>query len=190
MRWWIKAAGSAFFIAVALSVVFLWVRSHQTFDRVTIPLGQSRMVMLISYRGSVTITFVRVHVPEIWVESGRSHPIGTRTPDWIWPRHPVLGFSWAYQELMLNMPNAPSPEWDQLGITGRSWGCSGSGVMLPSWFIALILLTLAVLPWRRPNLSLRNLMIAMTLAVVFMAIFSLAGRALETEWKNGVLVTE
>ncbi len=190
MGWWLKVTASALFTAAAIVVACVWVRSHWTFDRITMPIGRNRMLMLISYRGSVTITFADLSIPKLWIESGRSHPIGTRTPDWIWPRERVLGFGWAYRDLMANMPNPPAKEGDPSGVTGRSWAAGGSGAMLPDWFVILGILALAALPWHRPRFSLRNLLVAITLAAILIAIFSSASRAPMVQWENGVLVTE
>jgi hypothetical protein len=190
MRWWLQAIASALFTAAAIFVVCFWVRSHWTFDRLSLPLGFRRTLIVISYRGSVTITLARNTIPEIWRESGRSHPIGTRTPDMIWPRERVLGFGWAYNELMPNIPNWPrGPEYPS-GVTGRSWHHGGSGVMLPDWFLLLVLLTSAALLWRPFRFSLRTLLAVTTLAAVLLTIFSLASRTPEVEWENGTLVTE
>jgi len=192
MRWWLQAIASALFTASAIFVVCLWVRSHWTFDRLSLPLGFQRTLIVISYRGSVTITLAGNTIPEIWRDSGRSHPVGTRTPDMIWPRERVLGFGWAYKELMPNIPNSPSRSrrTDRLGVTGRSWHHGGSGAMLPDWFLILVLLTSAALLWRPFRFSLRTLLAATTLAAVLLTIFSLANRTPEVEWENGTLVTE
>jgi hypothetical protein len=193
MGWWLRAIVSACFAAAALFVVALWVRSHWTFDRLSAPLAPRRTLILISYRGSVTVTLAELHIPEVWRDSGRSHPIGTRTPDMIWPRERVLGFGVAHKELMLNMPNSPTPpesHTSKLGVTGRSWAMGGSGAMLPDWFLVLILLALAAFPWRRPRFSMRTLLVATMLVAMLATIFSLAARTPEVQWENGVLVTE
>lgn len=185
-----RIAVSVFLGLLTVVLCVLWVRSHSTFDRVSVPLMPHRTLVAISYRGSVTAVVVRITIPEIWRESGRSHPIGTRTPDMIWPRERVLGFGWAYNELMPNVPNAPRPPDDPYGITGRSWHHGGSGVMLPDWFLLFVLLTLVSLPWRSPKFSVRTLMILTALVAVLLTIFSLASRTPEVQWENGTLVTE
>ncbi len=187
MRWRIRAIASGLFLAAALFFVSLWIRSHWTFDRVSCPLGERRTLVAISYRGSVTITLIGITIPEFWRDSGRAHPVGTRTPDMIWPRERILGFGCAYNDLMPNTPNSPSTN-SPLGLTGRSWHHGGSGVMLPNWFVLTVLLCGAILPWLPPRFSLRALLAAMTLTAVLFAIFSVASRAPEVQWRNGVLV--
>src|SRR5262245_32132061 len=102
---------SAVFASAAIFVAFLWIRSHRTFDRISVPVGRSTLVA-ISYRGSLTAVVANTAIPTIWRDSGRSHPVGTRTPDMIWPRERVLGFGWAHNELMPNIPNSPDPPGD------------------------------------------------------------------------------
>lgn len=100
---------SALFAAAAIFIGFLWVRSHRTFDRVSVPLGRNRTLVAISYRGSLTAVIANITIPTTWRDSGRSHPVGTYTPDMIWPRERVLGFGWAHNELMPNIPNLRGP---------------------------------------------------------------------------------
>lgn len=181
---------SALFVAAAIFLGFLWIRSHRTFDRVSVPLGLNRTLVAISYRGSLTAVVAGITIPTIWRDSGRSHPVGTRTPDMIWPRERVLGFGWAHNELMPNIPNPPAPPGESSGVTGRSWHAGGSGAMVPDWFVLAVLAGLAALPWRPPRFSVRTLLAAITLAAVLLGIFTMASRTPEVEWENGTLVTE
>jgi hypothetical protein len=186
----LRIALSAPLAGAAIFLVFFWIRSHTTFDRISVPLRGVNTLIAISYRGSVTIVDAKLMIPTIWHDSGRSHPVGTRTPDMIWPRERILGFGWAHNELMPNMPNSPAPPGDPDGVTGRSWHHYGSGVMLPDWFILTILLGLMVLPWCHPRFSLRTLLVATALIALLLGIFRMASYTPAVDWVNGTLVTE
>lgn len=171
---------AARFIGCLPFVVFLlfWAASYTVFDRVSVPLERHRTLVLISYRGSVSAVVVPIiTIPEIWWERGDVIVPGSTYPDQIWPRKRLFGFGWITRTLYLNVPNPPYPRDRQTsGLTGRSYGARGSGVIAPDWFIALMLFGVAAVAWRGARYSIRSLIIATTIVAVLMGILTMANR--------------
>jgi hypothetical protein len=172
---------------VLLLFLTLWAGSYFVFDRVSIPLQGDHALVLISYRGSVSaVSLVRgLLMPEVWWEHGDVEVPANTYPDQIWPRKRLLGFGCITRTLYLNAPNSPVARDRQTnGLTGGSYGTAATGLIVPNWFLALLLLGAAAVPWRKPRFSLRFLLIVTTVTSLLLGVMTIANRAPLEKWKR------
>ena len=176
MRYWRVAINAAGAVIVVL-FLFSWLTSYFLFDRVSVPL-KGRTLVCISYCGQLSAVIVPIEVPKIWWERGDVNVHGNTYPDQLWPRKRIVGFGWITDTLYLNVPNSPEPRaLQRSGLTGRSYACNASGLMVPDWFLVLPLVTLILLPWLKPRFSVRSLLVAITLIALLLGILKMANRA-------------
>jgi len=177
-------------VLIVAAFLLCWVTSYLTFVRVSLPLKPDALVC-ISYQGQLTAVVVRTSIPEVWWERGDVHVAGNTYPDQLWPRKNVLGFGWITDTMYLNVPNSPVPRDQQrTGLSGRSWTCPATGLMLPDSFVALMLASLPVLPWVKPRFSLFTLLAMITLIATLLGIFKMASRASMENWQLNQLQQE
>lgn len=186
----LRIAFSAVCGVLFLLLVMLWVRSYRAFDRVSGRVAGRTSVILVSHTGHLTAVrsdggYLNWNLPHR--DIGPTLPNNLTNADlsrqefsWdntdvIWPYRGRLGFGWIYRTLYLNTPNLKY-RWDPLGLTARSVGAGATGVMMPHWFVVLVVATIAALPWLRWRFSLRTLLIATTAVALALGAIVAASR--------------
>jgi hypothetical protein len=178
---------------LAVLLIVLWVRSYQTFDRVSGRLAGRTSAICVSYAGGLSTVFTRPGTLRWNWPRRDSGPILANKvtmaeldlsrftyadTDVVWPQHTRMGFGWIYRNMYMNIPNSATG-WNPQGLTGRSWATGATGLLVPHWFGVLILATLAGVPWIRWKwrFSLRTLLITTTLVAALLGLIVYAVRS-------------
>jgi hypothetical protein len=163
----LRIAWSVVWALAAVLLIVLWVRSYETWDRLSGKVPGDYSPVLISHTGHLTVVLYDLTLQWKFPRLDRGPIHQNWYEDVVWPHRSFCGFGWCYHEYHRNTPNGERG-WDPRGMTGRSWTHPASGIMLPHWSAALLFAALAFLvwvPWSL-NFSLRTLLIATTLIAV------------------------
>jgi hypothetical protein len=187
---YVRIAVTALSLMACGLLVALWVRSYFVFDRLSGEVAGRTSVIMVSYAGRLSAvamerSYLRWNWPQwdsgpILPNNSTFPPAGNQPVTWddtdvVWPTRAKMGFGWIHRSLYLNIPNRGSG-WSPLGMSGRSWGTSCTGSMVPHWFPVAILAAIGATPWIRwsKRFSLRTLLVATTLVAVGLGIAAMS----------------
>jgi hypothetical protein len=134
-----------------LLLIVLLVRSYQTFDRLGGPMSSKHSAIVISHTGHLSVVFTQIGFgwTGLKYDSGPIQPPFPYMKDELWPQPTTFGFGVIRNaSSYMNIPNE-EVGWHPQGLTGRSYTAGGSGVIVPYWFLMVIAVGLAVVPWIR-----------------------------------------
>jgi hypothetical protein len=145
------------------------------------------MAIAVSYHGRLSVVHADMgYVPWTWPtrdsgpvllnnitleEFGDGAGADWKDTDIMWPNRTMMGFGWIDGT---NYPNIPNwhQGWNPNGLTGRSRSSGATGIVVPYWFVLVIVSGLAYLPWLRWRFSLRTLLIAITLVAILLGLIA------------------
>jgi hypothetical protein len=181
MRYFRSAASVLCGLSCAI-LLFFWVRSYSSADRLHWPIWGKKSVVIASKEGRlILVSYESDPAPNEWKTGVYSFSVDD---DQAFPRGSVRIHEWLAGFGLIRQPTYFVPEWkkERLDIRPGYWQIwsamnktlKGSGVVIPFWFAMLMTLAVLTLVWtRRPwRYSTRTLLIAMTAVAILLGLIA------------------
>ena len=172
----LRIAWSVWWGILCVLLVVLWLRSYSTSDRLHWSFLGKESIAAASKQGRfLLLRYDNVPQPNAWKNGWYSH---STTDEQSFPMGDIVNKSYLGFE-MIQQPPYFIPELKEV-VPGKPgvvtiWNpgvmfLKGSGVMVPDWFLILVVAALSAAPWIPGRFSLRTLLIATTLIAVVLGL--------------------
>ncbi|MEX2308547.1 MAG: hypothetical protein WD738_13180 [Pirellulales bacterium] len=145
---YLRIAVSALSLTACVLLIALWARSYYYLDQLTEPISRTRGIEFASIEGQARFAVLKLN-----------------------PAVPFQSQDWGLESTNSKLGYAQSE------IDDTKWGFVGSEIDFwtiwgPYWFLALLGVTFAAVPWIPRRFSLRAMLIAMTLFAALLGIIA------------------
>lgn len=175
----VRIAVTFFALAAGCLLVAMWVRSYTTSDYAAKPITDQRALLVSSKQGRAIVWLIRERWDMPFRRARMSPAVNSPFPRGDVRKHEsFMGFGtvkWPTDVLALRPTNVTHLMAElrfPTRLTTPPSPPTGSGVIIPYWFLVLLCGTIAALPRLRwpPRITLRGLFIAMTFASLLLGL--------------------